>query len=67
MTDKSPHSQQDSIPSTEKSGQDKTDPVMVAAGGALMGAGLGGGVPGALIGCAIGFWVGSKINQNRNS
>ena len=63
MTDKLPHSQQDNTPSDNKPGQDKTDPVMVG----LDGAGLGGGVPGALIGCAIGFWVGSKVNQNRNS
>ena len=67
MMGKSPHSQQNNMPSTEKSGQHKTDPVMVAAGGAMMGAGLGGGFPGAIIGGVIGFLIGAKAKKDRNS
>ena len=67
MTDKLPHSQQDNTPSNGRSRQDKTDPVMVAAGGAMMGAGLGGGFPGAIIGGVIGFLIGAKAKKDRNS
>ena len=49
-------------------GRNDASPIMVAAGGALIGAGMGFGVPGAIVGGLIGLWAGcesQKDDQNR--
>ena len=46
-----------------RGGQDKTSPIVIAAGGALAGAGMGGGLPGAIIGAIIGWVAGAAAQK----
>ncbi|MGI9298351.1 MAG: hypothetical protein ACR2QC_10705 [Gammaproteobacteria bacterium] len=39
-------------------GRNDSSPIIIATGGALVGAGMGFGIPGAIIGGIIGLWAG---------
>ena len=68
MTDKS-HSQETHLVRNHTPSTDKGEPIVVATGGALVGAGLGFGIPGAIIGGVVGFLaciIGENARRKRD-